>query len=92
MTQGVLNVCRDTSIQVRLQKDELDAIDHYRRKKSDPPTRGKALRELARAALRSSTSSHVKATTGALRARRDNFRNSRKCLAERANAGWAKGQ
>ncbi len=47
-----------TPIQVRLQRDELDILDRYRREQPDPPTRGKALRELARAALRSSTSSH----------------------------------
>jgi hypothetical protein len=47
-----------TPIQVRLQSEELDALDRYRREKPNPPTRGKALRELARAALRSSTSSH----------------------------------
>jgi hypothetical protein len=47
-----------TPIQVRLQKDELDILDRYRREQPNPPTRGRALRELARAALRSSTSAH----------------------------------
>ncbi len=53
-----------TPIQVRLQKDELDILDRYRRDQSDPPTRGKALRELARAALLNSTSSHDESDDG----------------------------
>ena len=40
-----------TPVQVRLQDDELDALDRYRREKSNPPTRGRALRELTRVAL-----------------------------------------
>ena len=40
-----------TPVQVRLQDDELDALDRYRREKLNPPTRGRALRELARIAL-----------------------------------------
>ena len=47
-----------TPIQVRLQKEELDVLDRYRRQQPNPPTRGTALKELARAALRSSTSAH----------------------------------
>jgi hypothetical protein len=55
---GVYQMSVGTPIQVRLQKDELDVLDRYRRKQSDPPTRGRALRDLTRAALRSSMSSH----------------------------------
>jgi hypothetical protein len=40
-----------TPIQVRLQDDELGALDSYRRKKANPPSRSRALRELARIAL-----------------------------------------
>jgi hypothetical protein len=36
-----------TAIQVRLPDDELGALDSYRRKKLNPPSRSKALRELA---------------------------------------------
>jgi hypothetical protein len=45
-------------IQVRLQSDERDALDRWRRQQPNPPTRSGALRELARAALRNSMSSH----------------------------------
>jgi hypothetical protein len=38
-------------IQVRFQHDELGVLDDYRRKQPNPPSRGKALRDLARAAL-----------------------------------------
>ena len=48
---GGYQMSAGTPIQVRLQKDELDVLDRYRRKQSDPPTRGRALRDLARAAL-----------------------------------------
>jgi hypothetical protein len=47
-----------TPIQVRLQKEELDVLDRYRREQPNPPTRGRALKQLARAALRGLTSSH----------------------------------
>jgi hypothetical protein len=40
-----------TPVQVRLPDEELDALDRYRREKSNPPTRGRALRELASVAL-----------------------------------------
>jgi hypothetical protein len=39
-------------VQVRLPDDELSALDSYRREKLNPPSRGRALRELARKALR----------------------------------------
>jgi hypothetical protein len=55
---GGFQMSAGTPIQVRLQKDELDVLDRYRREQPDPPTRSRALKELARAALRSSTSSH----------------------------------
>ena len=39
-------------VQVRLADDEISALDNYRREKLNPPSRGSALRELARKALR----------------------------------------
>jgi len=38
-------------VQVRLAHEELGALDSYRREKLNPPSRGQALRELARIAL-----------------------------------------
>jgi hypothetical protein len=38
-------------VQVRLPDDELSALDSYRREKLNPPSRGRALRELARIGL-----------------------------------------
>jgi hypothetical protein len=46
-----------TPIQVRLQDEELEALDGYRRKKLNPPSRSRALRELANFALVSSAQS-----------------------------------
>jgi hypothetical protein len=43
-----------TPIQVRLQDEELQALDGYRREKLNPPSRSRALRELANFALVSS--------------------------------------
>jgi hypothetical protein len=40
-----------TPVQVRLPDEELGALDRYRREKLNPPTRGRALRDLARIAL-----------------------------------------
>jgi hypothetical protein len=40
-----------TPIQLRLPEEELDALDQYRRKFSNPPSRGRAARELVRCAL-----------------------------------------
>jgi hypothetical protein len=40
-----------TPIQVRLQDEELQALDGYRREKLNPPSRSRALRELANFAL-----------------------------------------
>jgi hypothetical protein len=40
-----------TPVQVRLQDDELSALDRYRREKLNPPSRSRALRELAHIAL-----------------------------------------
>jgi hypothetical protein len=40
-----------TPVQVRLQDQELDAVDRYRREKSNPPSRAQAARELIRDAL-----------------------------------------
>jgi hypothetical protein len=45
-------------VQTRLNLDELGALDSYRRKKLNPPTRGKALRELLRCALQESEALH----------------------------------
>jgi hypothetical protein len=39
-------------VQVRLAEDEVCLLDFYRREKLNPPTRSRALRELAREALR----------------------------------------
>jgi hypothetical protein len=39
-------------IQVRLSVDEVSELDSYRRSKADPPTRARALRELACGTLR----------------------------------------
>jgi hypothetical protein len=50
-----------TPVQVRLADEELDALDQYRREKMNPPTRGRALRELAREAL--CGHAHLLATT-----------------------------
>jgi hypothetical protein len=49
-----------TPVQVRLQDEERDALDRYRREFFNPPTRGQAARELIRRAL-----SQRSATTGA---------------------------
>jgi hypothetical protein len=46
-----------TPIQVRLQDEELQALDGYRREKLNPPSRSRALRELANFALASSAQS-----------------------------------
>jgi hypothetical protein len=40
-----------TPVQVRLQDEERDALDRYRREFSNPPSRGQAARELIRCAL-----------------------------------------
>jgi hypothetical protein len=40
-----------TPVQVRLHRDELDALDDYRRDHLNPPSRGQAARELIRHAL-----------------------------------------
>ena len=40
-----------TPVQLRLPDEELEALDHYRRKFSNPPSRGRAARELVRGAL-----------------------------------------
>jgi hypothetical protein len=40
-----------TAVQVRLQDEERDALDRYRREFCNPPTRGQAARELIRRAL-----------------------------------------
>ena len=38
-------------VQARLTPDELDALDNYRRKQQNPPSRARAARELIRLAL-----------------------------------------
>jgi hypothetical protein len=40
-----------TPVQVRLPDEELRALDSYRRERLNPPSRSRALRELARNAL-----------------------------------------
>jgi hypothetical protein len=40
-----------TPVQVRLPDEELSALDRYRREKQNPPSRSRALRELAYIAL-----------------------------------------
>jgi hypothetical protein len=40
-----------TPVQVRLPDDELSALDRYRREKANPPSRSRALRELAHISL-----------------------------------------
>ncbi len=40
-----------TPVQVRLQDDERDALDRYRREHVNPPSRAAAARELIREAL-----------------------------------------
>jgi hypothetical protein len=39
-------------LQVRLQLDELNAVDEYRRAQTNPPSRGEAVRRLTRAGLK----------------------------------------
>jgi hypothetical protein len=57
-------------VQVRLADDEISALDNYRREKLNPPSRGRALRELARQALRErSIGSPVRASTSEVVAR-----------------------
>jgi hypothetical protein len=46
-----------TPVQVRLPDEELGALDRYRREKLNPPTRGRALRDLVRIALCADNSS-----------------------------------
>jgi hypothetical protein len=51
-------------VQVRLADDEISALDNYRREKLNPPSRSRALRELARQALRErSVESPVQSST-----------------------------
>ena len=52
-----------TPIQVRLPDDELGALDSYRREKANPPSRSRALRELARITLFGSGMSPKPGTT-----------------------------
>jgi hypothetical protein len=40
-----------TPVQVRLPDEELSALDRYRREKLNPPSRSRALRELAHIVL-----------------------------------------
>jgi hypothetical protein len=40
-----------TPVQIRLPDEERDALDSYRRQKSNPPSRAQAARELIRVAL-----------------------------------------
>jgi hypothetical protein len=40
-----------TPVQVRLQDEDRDALDSYRREKLNPPSRAQAARELIRRAL-----------------------------------------
>jgi hypothetical protein len=40
-----------TPVQVRLQDEERDALDNYRREFCNPPSRGQAARDLIRRAL-----------------------------------------
>jgi len=40
-----------TPVQVRLSDDERDALDQYRRAFPNPPTRGRAVRDLIRRGL-----------------------------------------
>jgi hypothetical protein len=51
-----------TPVQVRLQDEERDALDNYRRKKPNPPSRGQAARELIRRALAQCAHSETGAT------------------------------
>ena len=46
-----------TPVQVRLPDEELRALDSYRREKLNPPSRSRALRELAQKALFGSATS-----------------------------------
>jgi hypothetical protein len=39
-------------LQVRLQREELSAVDEYRRSYTNPPSRGEAVRRLTRAGLK----------------------------------------
>jgi hypothetical protein len=51
-------------IQVRLQDEELRALDEFRRGKLNPPSRAEALRDLARTALRGCGTSSNSRTIG----------------------------
>ena len=53
----------NTPVQVRLADDERDALDRYRREKSNPPSRAQAARELIRLALAERDSAAAPATT-----------------------------
>ena len=46
-------------IQASFNPDETNDLDHYRREQPNPPTRARAVRDLALAALRSSMSSRT---------------------------------
>jgi hypothetical protein len=52
-----MHMARRTLIQASFNPDETNDLDHYRREQPDPPTRARAVRDLALAALRSSMSS-----------------------------------
>jgi hypothetical protein len=53
-----MHMTRRTLIQASFNPDETNHLDRYRREQPDPPTRARAVRDLALAALRSSMSSH----------------------------------
>jgi len=50
-----------TPVQLRLPDEELDALDQYRRKFSNPPSRGRAAREIIRCTLTDGGQSPAKA-------------------------------
>jgi hypothetical protein len=58
-----------TPIQVRLRREELDALDSRRRQQSNPPTRGSELRKLIRAVLLDAASPHNEGEDGRVLAR-----------------------
>src|SRR3974390_746313 len=67
-----MHMATRTLIQASFNPDETNDLDHYRREQPNPPTRARAVRDLALAALRSSTRSTAKGF--AISARRRHLR------------------
>jgi hypothetical protein len=57
---GIHPMPTGTPIQIRLQDEEREALDQYRRQQSNPPSRASAARELIRYGLNQRAGEHGK--------------------------------